>query len=217
MKTKIVEKLRNEYANLGLGEKAFSGVAAFLEKTGIKEDDIESRVKGDDVKALLVAIQGESDSLRNTNSRLTKENEELKAKIVPPDKKPDQGDDGTAKAIAELASQFKTFKESLDAEAKRRADAALMDDVHRIMKANGCANDFIRTVTLQNVVVSDGDTAESLAEKYRTDYDSNCKKAFGDGCIPPKGQQVSKEYEAGGYSSEVERLRASGKLPGESK
>ena len=37
MKTKILNALRTEYANLGLGDKAFDGVASFLEKTITEE------------------------------------------------------------------------------------------------------------------------------------------------------------------------------------
>lgn len=216
MKEKISKELRNEYANLGLGEKAFSGVAAFLEKTGIKEEDITSRIKDEDVKSLLVAIQGESDSLRNTNTRLTKENEELKAKTGKPEGKSD-GKDDVAKAIAELQEEFKDFKDSSAQRAKTEADAQVLSKVHDIMKSKGCTNDFIRKMTLAGITVSDGDTAESLAEKYKTEYDENFKEAFGDGYIPPMGNHSSKDYEKGAYGPEVERLRASGKIPGESK
>ena len=65
MKDKILNALRTEYANLGLGEKAFDGVASFLEKTVTEEDKIAEAVKEESVRNLLKSIQGESDSLRN--------------------------------------------------------------------------------------------------------------------------------------------------------
>lgn len=217
MKEKIVKELRNEYANLGLGEKALSGVAAFLEKTGIKEEDIVSRIKGEDVKSLLISIQGESDSLRNNNAKLTKENEELKSKknIEPKVDEPDESE--TEKALKQLQEEIKSIKESSIAEAKKRADSEVIAKVNEILKTKGCTNDFVRKITLSGLTISDGDTAEALADKYKELYDANFKEAYGEGRIPPNGNHSSTEFKKGDYSSEVERLRASGALPPDSK
>ena len=79
MKQKIIAALKTRYKNIGLGEKAFDGVAAFLEKTVTKEEDIEATVAGDDVAALVRAIQGDQDSLRARNTELQRSLDELKA------------------------------------------------------------------------------------------------------------------------------------------
>ena len=216
MKEKIVKELRNEYANLGLSEKALSGVATFLEKTGIKEEDIASRIKGEDVKSLLISIQGESDSLRNNNARLTKENEELKSKTNKKEnEEPEESE--TSKVLKRLQEEINSIKENSIAEAKRRADSEIVTKVNEILKTKGCTNDFVRKITLSGLTISDGDTAEALADKYKELYDSNFKEAYGEGYIPPRGDFSSTEFKKGDYSSEVERLRASGALPPDSK
>lgn len=72
MKNKIKEALKTEYVNLGLGEKAFDGVAILLAKTTTDENDIATVIKGAEVKGLLTAIQGEGDKSRQEKSDLQK-------------------------------------------------------------------------------------------------------------------------------------------------
>lgn len=217
MKEKIVKALRNEYVNLGLSEKALSGVAVFIEKTGIKEEDIATRVKGDDVKALLISIQGESDSLRNNNARLTKENEDLKSKMNNKLADDELEDSETTKMLKQLQEEIKSINERSIAEAKKRADSEIFTKVNEILKTKGCINDFVRKITLSGFTVSDGDTAETLADKYKELYDTNFKEAYGEGCIPPSGFRSSAEFKQGDFNSEIERLRTAGYLPPESK
>lgn len=215
MKSKILQKLRNRYATLGLGNKALNGVASFLEKTVAKEEDIDSAIDTDDVRSLLSAIQGETDALRNENARLTKENETLKGESKEPPKK--GADDETRQAIADMQAQIKAFLDKSAAAEKKASDEAMMTRAREIMKSKGCDNDFILNVSLAGATIAEGDTAETIAEKYRTAYDANFKQAYGDGYIPPKGSPTPKGYKKGDFSSEVERLRAEGKIPAESK
>ena len=105
-------------------------------------------------------------------------------------------------------------KEMMDkfAENERRTRTeAVMASVHAKMKSMGCTNEYIRTTTLANITIGENDTADSLAEKYKSVYDANCKAAFGDGYVPPKGGA------AGGdnidFSAMVAGLQASGDLP----
>lgn len=216
---RILIALRNKYANLGLSEKAFTGVATFLEKTGLKDDEIEARIAEDDVKALLIAIQGETDFLRTQNHKLTKENATLKAKKD--DKSDDDsndepdGDNAVMNAIRTLSEQFTAFKTDVEVKSKQRQQDEIIAKAHELMKAAGCTNDYIRKATLKGITVSDADTAEAIAERYKIEYDKNFKEAFGDGIIPPYAQQTSKEYRHGDFSSIVERYKAEGRLPSE--
>ena len=72
-------------------------------------------------------------------------------------------------------------------------------------------NDFIRTSTLAGVA-SESHTADSIAEKYKSLYDENCKKVFGAGYVPPKGNNVNEGGEVN-YAAMVEGLKQSGALP----
>ena len=81
MKAKILNALKTKYANLGLGDKAFDGVASFLEKTITKEEEIEGVITREDTATLLKSIQGETDSLRTKHAQAVKDFEDYKASI----------------------------------------------------------------------------------------------------------------------------------------
>ena len=68
MKKKILDALKTRYNNLGFGDKAFNGVASFLEKTVTDEDQIETAIGG--VKELLTAFQSDADKVRAENMTL---------------------------------------------------------------------------------------------------------------------------------------------------
>ena len=79
------------------------------------------------------------------------------------------------------------MKAEMDAEKKKAQKDAVIARAHDVMKQNGCTNDFIRNMTLKGIEVGENDTADSIAEKYKSIYDQNCKEAYGDGYVPPKG------------------------------
>ena len=72
-------------------------------------------------------------------------------------------------------------------EKKKAQNEAVITQVHEIMKKNGCNNDFIRKATLSGIDIGENDTADSLAEKYKSIYDKNFKEAYGEGYVPPRG------------------------------
>lgn len=79
MKKKILEALKTKYKNLGFGEKAFDGVATYIEPS-VKEDaDIETAIAG--VEGLLKAFQGEVDKLRTEKTAAEKAAADLVAKV----------------------------------------------------------------------------------------------------------------------------------------
>lgn len=215
MKTKIANALKTRYANLGLGEKAFNGVAAFLEKTVTNESDIENAVSGEDVKMLLQSIQGETDSIRSAKSSIEKQLEELrKSQPIPPAPKPtDDKFDKLQELIIKMAERQDAMEAKTKAEEKRKSDAEVIAKVHEIMKKGGSTNDFIRNMTLKGLEVAEGDTAESLAEKFKPVYDANFTAAYGDGPAPMRGTQVSGDYHAGDFKAMAERFKASGAIP----
>lgn len=89
MKQKILASLKNKYKNLGFSEKAFDGVAAYIEPSVKEDTDIETAIAG--VEGLLKVFQGEADSIRTAKSTAEKRLAELEAKVkelggAPPNK-----------------------------------------------------------------------------------------------------------------------------------
>jgi len=89
MKQKILASLKNKYKNLGFSEKAYDGVAGYLEPSVKEDTDIETAIAG--VESLLKVFQGEADSIRTAKSTAEKRLAELEAKVkelggAPPNK-----------------------------------------------------------------------------------------------------------------------------------
>lgn len=72
-----MQALRTKYANLGLTEKTFGGVADYLSAT-TTDENIETAISG--VEPMLKAMQGEADSIRTRKSELEKKLAELEAR-----------------------------------------------------------------------------------------------------------------------------------------
>lgn len=215
MKQEIVDALKTAYATLGLSDEAFDGVASLLEKTVTEESQIATAIAGDDVKGLLKTIQGQVDSWKN---KFHDKDKELKAyQTAHPDTKPSDPpadpNDPVQKKLAELEAKQKEYDAKIKATEAKARNAEVVSELHRLLKEKGADNDFIRNMTLRGIEIGENDTAESLVEKYKTEYDKNFKEAYGDGPAPKTGVQTPTEYQAGAYASEVERLRAEGKLP----
>lgn len=79
MKKKIIAVLKTKYKNMGFSEKAFDGVATYLETVIKEEADIETACDG--VEGLLKVFQGEADALRTAKSAAEKQKQELEDKI----------------------------------------------------------------------------------------------------------------------------------------
>lgn len=214
MRKKIAEALRNRYGNLGLTEKAFDGVAGMLEKTVTEESQIQAAIEADEVSALLKSIQGETDALRTAREQARRELDDYR-KSHPETKKPEEGSGGAgAEGNAELLKQLKSIQDRLDERDRREKSERTLSEVDRLMKEKGATNDFIRSVTLRDMKIGEGDTAEALAEKYKADYDRNFREAFGNGPVPPAGGGgAGGEFKKGDYSPFVESLRKEGLIP----
>lgn len=211
MRKKIVEALRNRYGNLGLTEKAFDGVAGMLGKTVTEETQIQAAIEAGPVSELLKSIQGETDALRTASAQARRELEDYK-KSHPGTKESEEGSGGAGgDGNAELLKQLKSIQDRLDERDRREKSERTLSEVDRLMKEKGATNDFIRRMTLRDMKVCEGDTAETLAEKYRADYDRNFKEAYGTGPTPPAGGGgTGGGYKRGEYSAFVDSLRKEG-------
>ena len=222
MKDKILNALKTTYANLGLGDKAFDGVASFLEKTITDEKDIATRIKGDDVEVLLKSIQSETDSLRTARTKAEKDLVDYK-KSHPdaPEKDVEEGDEGskgdaTASALKELLEKVAAL-ESRNAELDRKARRnEVVSGLRSALKAANCKSDPIIDLVLSSAAIGDGDTVESLAETMKSAYQEKYKLFYGDGAVPPVGSgQHTEPYRKGKFASVVEGLVNEGALPKE--
>lgn len=222
MRTKILSALKTEYKHLGLGDKAFDGVAAYLAKTVKDGDDITNLVKGEDVKALVTAIQGESDTLRTQNADLKRQLDAAKKTPVQtddPDKKPDNPD-GDQDAVKAMLKKVLDKQAALDAELKQRdireKHASLKREADKLLRGGGSNNDFLRNLALSKVEISDTDTATTIAERCKGIYDTDYKELFGSGQMPPNSAGRPVEgYKKGDFKEEVERLKNKGAIPKE--
>ena len=184
MKTKIMNALKTEYAKMGLGDKAFDGVASFLVKTITKEEEIDSVIKNEDTKTLLKAFQGESDSLRNRAAQLQKDLEAYKQSH------PDHNDEGPNKkddpnkALLERLDAITRRLDERDAKERRVATIA---SVKAAAKASGCTDERALKLTERMFTIKEDESDEDAAKRFTQEYNANVKEYFGDGPKPGFG------------------------------
>lgn len=216
MQNKYLSALKTKYASFGLSKEALDRVASQRVKTIANEDEIDSDIANTETLMLIMKeMQSSADTQRNRATQLQKDLDDLKKNQ--PNNQTTQNqqepESELAKQLQALTNLVTTMQTERAAEKKKIQTDAIISQVHEKMKSKGCTNDFIRDITLKGIEVGENDTAESLAEKYKSVYDQNCKDAYGDGYVPPMGMQnASGGFKSGDFASEVERLKASGKI-----
>jgi hypothetical protein len=189
MQNKYLSALRTKYASFGLSKEALDRVALQRVKTIANEDEIDADIANSDTLMLIMKeMQGSADSQRNRVAQIQKELEDLKKTQTPNQTNPQPLEDNPLAAeLKAIKEMFAGMKAEMDAEKKKAQKDAVIARAHDVMKQNGCTNDFIRNMTLKGIEIGENDTADSIAEKYKSVYDQNCKDAYGDGYVPPKG------------------------------
>lgn len=198
MKNKILNALKTEYAKLGLGDKAFDGVATFLEKTVTKEEEIEGVIKSEDTRNLLKAFQGESDSLRNRAAQLQKDFDAYKV-AHPEDGGGEGGQNPEIERLrADLKKQqddFNTLKSQYSDQIKQGKYNALRDLVKGKADELKVSNVPIWNDVVAGVDVNDETTADTLLASVKTAYEAKLKAYIGDGAAPYRGDGSNKPAE----------------------
>lgn len=214
MQNKYLSALRTKYASFGLSKEALDRVALQRVKTIANEDEIDADIANSETLMLIMKeMQSSADSQRNRAAQLQKDLDDLKKQQPTPAPNPNPQESEISKQLQALMEMVTGMKAERDAEKKQAQTAEVILQVHEKMKSMGCTNDFIRNITLKGIEVGENDTADSLAEKYKSVYDQNCKNAYGEGYVPPMGMQnASGGFKSGDFASEVERLKASGKI-----
>ena len=219
MKAKILNALKTKYANLGLGDKAFDGVASFLEKTITKEEEIEGVITREDTATLLKSIQGETDSLRTKHAQAVKDFEDYKK--LHPDTKPDpkEGEGKADPAEPEWAKKLREQNEAiLAAQAKREKDekdATTLASVKSALEKAGCTNAGILNLTLKGFALKENEKDEDAVKRVTEEYNANIKATFGEGVVPPAGGGTQTPDAKAAREAHNEYLRKRGLLPKE--
>ena len=186
MQNKYLSALKTKYASFGLSKEALDRVALQRVKTIANEDEIDADIATSDTLMLIMKeMQSSADAQRNRAAQLQKDLDALKT--TQPDPTPTPAADPYAKEISDLKGMMAAMMGKFAENEKKTRTEATLSQVHNLMKQKGCTNDFIRKTTLSGIEIGENDTAESLAEKYKSVYDDNCKAAFGEGYTPPTG------------------------------
>lgn len=191
---KIKNALKTEYAKLGLGEKAFDGVASFLVKTISKEEEIDGVIKSEDTKNLLRAIQGETDSLRTAKAQVEKDftaYKESHPTTTGPNPKPQEGEDGES----EIEKRLKALEERAINAEKAASNAKILSSVTARLKEK-CSDTAILDIVLENASLNDGETEDAAVTRLEADYNAKFKKLRGTSPIPPHGNGGSDTEDA---------------------
>ena len=211
MQVKYLSALKTKYASFGLSKEALDRVASQRIKTIANEDEIDNDIASSEVALLIMKeMQGAADALRNNNAKIQKELDSLKTDSSKQNQKDDEPNPYAA-TLAEMKEFMQSMKNEFAESKKKARTEAVIAQAHEVMKKNGCTNDFIRNTTLKGIEIGDSDTAEAIAEKYKSVYDQNCKDAFGESYVPPKGNNQGGN-EANDKDAETAILKRAGLL-----
>jgi hypothetical protein len=211
MQNKYLSALRTKYASFGLSKEALDRVALQRVKTIANEDEIDADIANAETTLLVMKeMQRATDTLRTDNAKYQKELAEIKNDSTKPAPQTEQPNP-YAETIAEMRAFMQSMKNEFAESQKKARTETILTQVHEKMKANGCTNDFIRNITLKGIEIGDTETADSIAEKYKSVYDQNCKEAFGEGFTPPRGGNYGKAEANDAYETKI--LQDRGLLP----
>jgi len=213
MKTKILAALKTKYANLGLSDKAFDGVAALLVKTITKDEEIEAGIAGAEVETLLKSIQSSVDAERTKAAQAAKDLEDYKKAH------PEQGggDSPEVKKLKDDLEKQKTELETLKAnyndQIKQGKFNALRDQVKGKATELNVSNVAIWNDVVAGIEIKDDSTVETILTAVKSAYEDKLKSYIGEGAAPyrgdgsPKPAEVSAEDRAKKAKEDADRVR----------
>lgn len=184
MEEQILTALKTKYKNLGFGEKALSGVAAFLAQTVTEEDGIEPAVTG--AELLLKAFQSDIDA--RVTSAVSKAKSEQKPEQAPPaEKKPEKKDD-------EVPTWAKGILDRLDAFEKKEARTTLVSQAKAKLAEKKIPESFLRGRSLE--LQSEAEI-DNLVASIEADYTAFRQDLVNQGVI------VNNPQEGGGEKADA--------------
>nr|DAU00412.1 MAG TPA: hypothetical protein [Caudoviricetes sp.] len=200
MKAKILQALKQRYSNLGVGEKAFDGVADLLSKTITDESKIEEFVGY--AESFLKSYQSDLDKERGAASQLRKELDEMKRKKEDP--KPEE----PAPPSDPNGEILKQVLEKLDAQGKQlrelrgeRSHEVKLEQINALLGEKKIPTSF-SGMALSGRTFDEGTNVEELVsnieEGYKKFQEEVANEKFKDGVKPDAG--------GGGASDELDAI-----------
>jgi hypothetical protein len=181
----ILTALKTKYKNLGFGDKALAGVAAYLATTVKEETGIEPAITG--AEPLLKAFQSDIDT-RVTNAIKAAKDEQKKQEQKPePEQKPEDHKD-------EPPAWAKGILDRLDAFEKKESRASLISKAREKLAEKHIPETFLRGRSLDIETEADID---KLVNTVETDFTAFRQDLVNQGVI------VSTPTEGGGDKADA--------------
>lgn len=150
MKEKLIQALKTKYKNLGFSDKAFDGVADYLAKTVVEENQIDNAISG--VEILLKSFQGDVDKRVTEAIEKTKKEYKPDAGADPKKTEPKENQIGEdvptwAKALIEsnklLSNELNTLKNGQTTQTRKQQLEGVLKEANPIFSSK-ILKDFSR-------------------------------------------------------------------------
>ena len=219
MKNKIATAVKTKYQRFGLTNEAIDRIAYAKEKTVTSEEDIESAIADAETMDLIAQelmkmrdgeIQKRTDTQRAFDTYKEKHPASDPAPTDPP--KPKDGEE--PEWAKKLREQNEAIAARLDAQDKAAADRATRLTVESKLKAEGCTNAGILSLTLKGFSLGEKETMDEAVARLKEEYNASCKETFGDGPRPGVGSPAFGDPKAA-ITHKNDFLREQGLLPKE--
>ena len=178
MEEKIYQKLIAGLKNSPLTDRTIRAYAKELAITNTTEEQITDDVLKPHI-TLLTNMGGQLN--KDVADKVKEQVEKLPKPPIPPvpptPPTPPEPDKDLAKRIEDVEAMLKESQRQLQKER-------LLEQTKTLLKAQNANKDYILKNVLANVVVADGETAETLAAKCIPLYDKEYKEAYGEGATP---------------------------------
>lgn len=189
MEEKIFLKLQAGLKNSSLSERTIRSMA---KRAALKVTE-ESQITDDFISDYV-------DVLKELNGQLSKDVAEIvknqtKKETDTADKTKDEPEK-TGETIADVLKKISEMEQTFQNSQKQAKLQSIRNEAAKLLRAKKADKDYILENTLAKVEVADGDTAESLAEKCIPIYDTEFKKAYGEGSVPRGGENTPPEPDA---------------------
>lgn len=183
MEEKIFLKLQAGLKNSSLSERTIRSMA---KRAALKVTE-ESQITDDFISDYV-------DVLKELNGQLSKDVAEIvknqtKKETDTADKTKDEPEK-TGETIADVLKKISEMEQTFQNSQKQAKLQSIRNEAAKLLRAKKADKDYILENTLAKVEVADGDTAESLAEKCIPIYDTEFKKAYGEGSVPRGGENT---------------------------
>lgn len=203
MKEQILKALRIKYANLGLGDRSFNGVADYLATIITDEANIENGISG--VEGMLKSFQGEADSIRTKKSELERRLAELENKATEGQPKQETQTDPILSKLQEFLNPIMEKVAALETKTVNQTYAQMAEQRLKDKVVKEFYTPFLSDKTFTSE--SDVDSFTSQIESaYKVAQQSKANEALGRMGQPGRGNENPHKEEAS--QAEIAKMAA---------